>query len=309
MFSPRLACMIAAGAVGVACADQVSLVPEKDNTIYEDGGDVSNGQGAYIFTGMNGTFLARRALLYFNVQGNIPPGATINSVTLRMFMSRTISAAQEVSLHRVLADWGEGASDAFGDEGFGTAAEPGDATWTHRFFDTDTWDVPGGDYDGTSSAAASVVFDDFYEWSGPGLVADVQAWIDQQGNNFGWIVIGNEAESATAKRFDSAENADPTHWPTLIVDFTVGCKLDCDGDGICDESEKDCDQDGVPDDCDDSVCAADLAPPFDVLNIFDFLAFQTLYSDQDPCADVAAPIGVWNVFDFLAFQTSYGNGC
>jgi len=54
-------------------------------------------------------------------------------------------------------------------------------------------------------------------------------------------------------------------------------------------------------------CAAD----FDgngTVNIFDFLAFQTAYSDGDMSADVDGN-GLLNIFDFLAFQTLYGEGC
>ena len=46
-----------------------------------------------------------------------------------------------------------------------------------------------------------------------------------------------------------------------------------------------------------------------LLNVFDFLAFQTAFSEEDPAADLAAPFGVFNVFDFLAFQTAFGMGC
>jgi len=99
---------------------------------------------------------------------------------------------------------------------------------------------------------------------------------------------------------------------------------DCDNDGICDSDEVDCNADGIPDDCqvlqdcnedgeadecDPLHCPADLAAPHPTLNVFDFLAFQTLFSNQDPCADLAPPFGNWNVFDFLAFQTEFSNGC
>jgi hypothetical protein len=43
-------------------------------------------------------------------------------------ISRTRTQNQMVLLHRVLADWGEGTSDAPEEEGQGAAAMPGDAT-------------------------------------------------------------------------------------------------------------------------------------------------------------------------------------
>jgi len=55
-------------------------------------------------------------------------------------------------------------------------------------------------------------------------------------------------------------------------------------------------------------CLADLTGD-GVLNVFDFLAFQTAFSDEHPRADMAPTYGVFNVFDFLAFQTAFGDGC
>ena len=56
-------------------------------------------------------------------------------------------------------------------------------------------------------------------------------------------------------------------------------------------------------------CIADQAEPFGTLNIFDFLAFQTLFTNGDPVADIALPFGELNVLDFLEFHTAYGGGC
>jgi len=62
-------------------------------------------------------------------------------------------------------------------------------------------------------------------------------------------------------------------------DIAFGLFEDCDGNGVPDvcESLADCDADGTPDVCDPSYCAADLAPPYGTLNVFDFLAYQTAF--------------------------------
>jgi len=60
--------------------------------------------------------------------------------------------------------------------------------------------------------------------------------------------------------------------------------------------------------CIDVGCQADMNGD-GALNVFDFLAFETFFSDEDPRADLAAPFGVFNVFDFLAFQTLFSEGC
>jgi len=59
----------------------------------------------------------------------------------------------------------------------------------------------------------------------------------------------------------------------------------------------------------DPACAADLAEPFGVLNIFDIQAFIGLYNAQDAAADLAAPFGTLNIFDLQAYIGLYNQGC
>ena len=131
----------------------VSIGPSKDNTLYETPtGSHSNGAGQYFFAGTTSLGVLRRGVVAFDIDGSIPAGSTISSVSLELHMSRTVSGPETIELRRLLADWGEGTSRASGEEGGGTAATPGDATWVHRFFDTDTWATPGGDFLPTASA-------------------------------------------------------------------------------------------------------------------------------------------------------------
>ncbi|GEM_PF-6163341 len=84
---------------------QIQIPANKDNTLYESSiGEFSNGAGQYFFVGTTAKSERRRGLLAFDIAGNIPASSTINSVTLRLHMSRTISGEQFVKLHRVLAD-------------------------------------------------------------------------------------------------------------------------------------------------------------------------------------------------------------
>jgi hypothetical protein len=201
----------------------VALGPSKDNTLYESAtGALSNGAGMHFFAGNTATPQTRRGVIAFDVAGSIPAGSTITSVTLRLSMSRTISGPQTVALRRLLADWGEGTSDALGEEGGGAAATPGDATWVHRFFSSATWASPGGDFAPTASASISVGGLGFYTWgSTPAMVADVQAWLNTPGSNFGWLLLGNEASAATAKSFDTKENPVAANRPVLTVNYTA----------------------------------------------------------------------------------------
>jgi hypothetical protein len=203
-----------------AVADTVSLPASKDNTIYEDTlGQYSNGQGAHFYTGKTGTELLRRALIAFDLS-SIPPNATVTSATLTLRLTkRGPEDPGDVSLRKVLANWGEGASDAGTPGGTGAESAPGDATWIHTFFDTAFWTTPGGDFSSTPSASTAVDVLGDYTWSGSGLVADVQSWVSNSATNFGWAIIGNEATPASAARFGSRENS--TTPPQLSVTFQL----------------------------------------------------------------------------------------
>jgi len=212
------------GAVAIAQDQQVNIPSMKDNTLYEDDmGLLSNGAGQYMFVGTtNFSALLRRALIAFDIAGSIPVGSTIQSVALTLNMSQTSGIAIDVDLRTANRDWGEGTSMAFGGEGGGDAATPGDATWVHTFFDTQFWNAQGGDFAATPSATTTVDQVGTYTWSSPGMVADVQGWLDQPAANFGWGLIATNFEHLprTAKRFDTKENSDPTAQPVLSVTYT-----------------------------------------------------------------------------------------
>ena len=205
----------------VAAATTV-LAPTKDNTLYQDPtGAVSNGAGTYLFAGRTNGGSIRRGLLTFDIAATVPANATITSATLRLTLSRTIGQAETIELHRALADWGEGASNAGTNEGQGGPVAAGDATWLHRFYDTAPWATLGGDFSPTVSAAASVGTAGSYAWSGPAVVADVQAWLDDPLANAGWVITGNETATTTTKRFNTKEHPTIETRPVLEIEFTT----------------------------------------------------------------------------------------
>src|SRR5712691_1178996 len=204
-------------------ANIINITPSKDNTLYEydpADGDTSNALGFHLFAGKTAMGELRRGVLAFDIAGSIPAGSTITGVTLSMNMSRTpITVAFPVELHKLLADWGEGTSQAPGEEGDGAPATPNDATWRHRFFDTIFWAVQGGDFSATVSASQSVGPIGQYTWGSAQMVADVQSWLDNAASNFGWLVLGDESTSLTSKRFDTRESAGP---PVLTIQYIAG---------------------------------------------------------------------------------------
>jgi hypothetical protein len=208
-----------------ARADVISVGALKDNTLYEESsGALSNGMGEYLFAGKTAGELARRAVIAFDIAAAVPTGATINSASLRLNMSRcgpTCSTTVPMGLYRLLGDWGEGASDAFGEEGGGGASQPGDATWIHTYYDTDYWVNEGGDFSPLASAIWNVTNLGVYTWSTAQLASDVQGWLDNPAESFGWILIGGEGPGgATAKQFGSKDNLVASERPVLTIDYT-----------------------------------------------------------------------------------------
>ncbi len=210
-------------------ADVAMISPSKDNTLFEDPtGSLSNGAGGYLYagkTGINAMNRLRRGIMAFDIAGNIPAGSIINSVTLSMELNNVgAHGVQTITLTKVMADWGEGISDAGEAAGGGGApSEPNDATWIHRFFNTSSWTTAGGDFAGAPSAGRTVDANGTYVWdstSNAAMVADVQDWLNNPSTNFGWMIRGNEVTPNSVARFGTQENTFPARRPVLTVDFT-----------------------------------------------------------------------------------------
>lgn len=207
----------------------VILSPEKDNTLYQNFPGNSNGSGVDFFAGNNNGNTHRRALIKFDIAAGIPAGATITSVTLTLVCNRTRAGADNVSLHTLNADWGEGSSDGGpNNDGDGAPASTNDATWPCSFSDgaggcITSWTTDGGDFNAVVSATSSVggaVAP--YSWTSVQMKDDVQAWLNSPSTNFGWIIIGDESTNQTAKRFASKDNATETDRPQLSVTYIGG---------------------------------------------------------------------------------------
>ncbi len=213
-------CGLLAAWLGAVDADMVTIPPVRDNTLFEDAsGSLSNGAGPVLFAGNNGQDLARRALLQFDVAGNVPAGALIEDVTLMLYVSNAPNTApRPFTLHRVLEAWGEGTSSTT--SGSGAPATANDATWLHCFWSSQLWASIGGDFASTPSGSQEVGGIGSYSWTGAGLSADVQAWLDDPATSFGWLVLGDEVTLNTARRFDSRENTVVANQPALTITYT-----------------------------------------------------------------------------------------
>ncbi len=219
-----------AGGPGLAWADSATLRATRDTTIYAENDRLSNGSGSWIFSGRTGNNFTRRSLVRFDLS-SIPAGAFITDVALTVQLNRSAVAGLETySVHRLAADWGEGASNASGQEGGGAFAKQNDATWSYRLYNeanptaSPAWTTPGADFAAAPSSSAEI--DSIlspYTFTGTGLITDVQAMIAAPSTNFGWILIGNEGSAGTAKRFVSRETSDSNaaQRPTLVVTYSL----------------------------------------------------------------------------------------
>ncbi|MGC6488753.1 MAG: DNRLRE domain-containing protein [Planctomycetota bacterium] len=208
----------------------VTISSDKDTTLYESSsGSLANGGGDSIFCGVvgfTGGFGKRRALMHFDVASQIPSGARILAVEFDVFSAQSTAFLPiQTFMHRVTQDWSEGSVVAPGAGGAGGSSASGETTWLHTNYPSATWTNPGGDFDPTPS----FVFDlasigPSTALVAPGMVADVQSWLDNPTGNFGWLMKTDEQFPQTARRMYAREfgSAPPTLRVTYLAPGQTG---------------------------------------------------------------------------------------
>jgi len=200
-------------------AGTVSLRPIADTTVQELLPDSNFGDGTSFTSGGRRGGGITRGLLEFDIAGNLPAGAIINSASLSLTVVRTPSfgVASVFDLNRLLASWAEGnGSDMAGSLGVAGA------TWNNRFGTAGSpWATPGGDFAATISGSRAIAGSGPYTFtSNPFMITDVQSWLDNPATNFGWLLRSeSEASSTTIRRFGSREDA--LNSPILTLNYTV----------------------------------------------------------------------------------------
>ena len=118
----------------------------------------------------------------------------------------------------MLAAWTEGpANPGFG--GVPAPAQPGDVTWTLRTYPSIAWASAGVEFAPASASQGIGGAGPRSFASTPGLVADVQAWLDSPATNHGWVLRGDEATGQSVRRTYSREAALPGQRPVLEVTY------------------------------------------------------------------------------------------
>ncbi len=157
-----------------------------------------------------------RGILYFDLS-QIPASAMVTSATLTLYKQSGAAMAQNLSVHRVTADWTEGVE----------CGATGQVSWAERVAMT-AWAVPGGDFDPVAAGSANVAAGTgTYDWMITGLVED---WINGIQTNQGLLIkVTDEAGvPMVVNLFGSSEAPDPAHRPVLTIEYNtpIACPMD-----------------------------------------------------------------------------------
>ena len=214
------------GAPAASRADVVNLPVAADTFISSSAPDNNGGGHPWFDAGTDGPFAGnavRRGLLRFDLS-SVPAGSTLTSAVVKLTVIKVpgngIGAVNSTfDLSRLQASWGEGTNTGNN----GSLATPGQATWNARLFGTANWTAPGARNDAAATPSASAaVGSNLFEvvsWTGAGLVSDVQIWLDNPAQNFGWLLTSQlEGTSKTVRGFAARENGASVG--TLQVGYT-----------------------------------------------------------------------------------------
>jgi len=185
-----------------------------DNTIFK-GLELSNGIGEYFFAGTTKDDVTKRALVMFDLVDAVPDGSTVDSAILVLIPTKVKPGSTSINLHMLTTEWGEGTSKAVEGDGKGAPATANDATWEFAKFNSVPWIKTGGDYALEASATSTVSTGSDAEFRSIGITVNVNFWLQNPSENFGWILIGDEISTSTSAKFGSRDNTDHLLWPKL----------------------------------------------------------------------------------------------
>ena len=216
-------------ASGNACADTLTLEATADATLFQASAgnpETADSQGPHLFVGRIAQGLRRRALLRFDLD-TLPTGAIITDAHLELSVSRTVSGSVDVNLHRLTSTWREGSANGGTPGGQGTTPDVNDPTWSLSATPATLWATLGGDFAATISGTFALDAEGRYIIpASTGMLADLMSWTDDANANFGWVLVSDESQTPpTAKRLESAEAADASTRPLLVIDYRLAPRV------------------------------------------------------------------------------------
>lgn len=235
-----LAVCVSLATAPLAQAATIMLGASKDASIFQNNVGHSSGAGNGLIAGTNAQSSARRGAMAFDIAGALPAGAIIQDVKLHLTLATVAGSGGgdggnsptnvTIDLRRLTKDWGEGTTlqqspptDNVGGQGQGAVAGNGDATWNSNFHGTSLWTTPGGDF---AAPSASLLVDSLTNvaktWTSAAMINDVQSWLTNPSNNFGWMIVNqSEAAASTARTFYSSEVATAAYHPQLEITYAT----------------------------------------------------------------------------------------
>jgi len=212
----------------------IPLPVRYDNVLYESAtGDVSNGQGQYLWAGRTDapSESIRRSYITANFASAIPSGSLILYARLTLQHDSAAGGPATYDLHRLLRPPGEGASNAAGNEAEGATVTAFDGTWLHYQYPDSLWTLPGGDFDPVPSSSTLIeTLPGAAMFWDSSLTRDVQLFVDSGYSNAGWLVKTDESTGNRFRRFLSRTHPESTARPLLEVAFSDGCSIVIAGD-------------------------------------------------------------------------------
>ena len=210
-------------------AEEVVIEADRDSGFFDVGPDNNFGGHTHVPVGQANNERVNRAVFDFDILGNIPGGATINNATFQFEVTLQGGpqgeAGADFDIHLVTRSWLEGT----GTSNVGEATGDG-ATWSNAT-DTELWTTPGGDFSATISGSVFVEGPNNYSISSAQLVNDIQAIVDGNLVNYGFLMKANTNVLGSAARVTSREGGNPAR---LIIDIDGGDVLlgDINLDGV-----------------------------------------------------------------------------
>ncbi|GEM_PF-2001195 len=220
-------------------ADQITLTAVADTSLWQRETNHNLGGAEMLPVGTignDGNESKSHLLLKFDIAGNLPANAVIESATVKLHQLRSpdTSINRTFRAYRVLSSWGEGVktyADPQAPLQSTQEATVGEATWIDRMFGIEgkAWISAGGGVDEDFGDDANF---DFFSQSGtdrdyeksllPAGLDTLNSWLSAPEQNFGWaIIVDNENLPFSARQIASRENANLEHRPQLTIVYSV----------------------------------------------------------------------------------------